>query len=226
MNKVIFTFSILISAGIGYLAGKNSNKSVLLAQPTAISVQTPLIEPTDSGASPQNMHENNFHDIGGESPGQQKSPPPELAIGPSDQHQIDAIKAEYEFKQRSDAFTNWLTKNQETKPWFDLGVEMRGRFDAEETDHSWANEEEGHIQSLFAQEQTLAGIAVKSTQCKSTQCQITVSVMNQDHANETAMAISKVLGDEKFAQIIIDSQVQKGETIFYVARNEKGFEFN
>ena len=226
MNKVIFTFSILISAGVGYLAGKNSNDSVLLAQPTAISVQKNLIEPIGSGALPQNMHENNFHDIGGGSPGQQKSPPSELAIDPPDQYQIDAIKAEYEFKQRSDAFTNWLTKNQETKPWFDLGVEMRGRFDAEETDHSWANEEEGHIQSLFVQEQALAGVAVKSTQCKSTQCQITISVMDQNHANETAMAISKVLGGKNFSQIIIDSQVQQGETILYVARNEKGFEFN
>lgn len=225
MNKVIFTFSILISAGVGYLAGKNSNDSVLLAQPTAISVQKNLIEPIGSGALPQNTNENNFHDIGGGSSGQQKSPPLELAIDPPDQHQIDAIKTEYEFKQRSDAFTNWLTKNQETKPWFDLGVEMRGRFDAEETDHSWANEEEGHIQSLFVQEQALAGVAVKSTQCKSTQCQITISVMDQNHANETAMAITKALGGEKFSQIIIDSQVRQGETIFYVARNEKGFEF-
>jgi hypothetical protein len=226
MNKVIFTFSILVSAGAGYFAGKSSDNSAVVALPTEISVQKNLLKTSGSGELPQNNNENNFHGFAGVSANQQKKSPPELAVDQSAQDQIDAVKTEYEFKQRTEAFTNWLTKNQETKPWFDLGVEMRGRFDAEETDHSWANEEEGHIQSLFAQEQTLAGIAVKSTQCKSTQCQITVSVMNQDHANETAMAISKVLGGEKFSQIIIDSRVQKGETIFYVARNEKGFEFN
>lgn len=226
MNKVIFTFSIIVSAGLGYLAGKNSNNAAVLAQQTEVSVQKNLTKTPGTGVLPRNSHENNFHDIAGASINQQNPPSPELVVDQSAQDQIDAVKTEYEFKQRSEAFTTWLTKNQETKPWFDLGVEMRGRFDAEETDHSWANEEEGHIQSLFAQEQALAGIAVKSTQCKSTQCQITVSVMDQDHANETAMTISKVLGGENFSQIIIDSQVQKGETIFYVARNEKGFEFN
>ncbi|HEY0894225.1 MAG TPA: hypothetical protein VGE32_14290 [Cellvibrio sp.] len=226
MNKVIFTFSILVSAGLGYFAGKISNSSAVLAQPTEVSVQKNLIETPDSVGLPQNSNENNFHDIARASINQQNSLSPKLVVDQSAQDQIDAVKTEYEFKQRSEAFTNWLTKNQEAKPWFDLGVEMRGRFDAEETDYSWANEEEGHIQSLFAQEQALAGIAIKSTQCKSTQCQITISVMNQDHANETAMTISKVLGGEKFSQIIIDSQVQQGETILYVARNEKGFEFN
>lgn len=226
MNKVIFTFSIIVSAGLGYLAGKNSDNSEVLAQSTEAPVQKNLIKAPGSGGLPQNSHENNFHDVAGASINQQSPPSPELVVDQSAQDQIDAVKTEYEFKQRSEAFTNWLTKNQETKPWFDLGVEMRGRFDAEEADHSWANEEEGHIQSLFAQEQALAGIAVKSTQCKSTQCQITIGVMDQEHANETAMTISKVLGGENFSQIIIDSQVQKGETIFYVARNEKGFEFN
>lgn len=30
---------------------------------------------------------------------------------------------------------------------------------------------------------------------------------------------------EKFAHIIIDSQAKQGESIFYVARDEQGFEF-
>jgi len=226
MNKVIFTFSILISAGVGYLAGKNSNNSAALTQKTEISVENNPSEAVAFHNGSQIINENNFHE-GAASP---VDAPPKLPVVPavdqSAQQQIDAIKAEYDVKHRSEEFTQWLTKNQKEKSWFDLGIEMRGRFDAEETDHSWARAEEGHIQTLFAQEQALAGIALKSTQCKSTQCQITISVMDQDHANETAMTVSKVLGGEKFSQIIIDSQVQQGETIFYVARNEKGFEFN
>lgn len=226
MNKVIFTFSIIVSAGLGYLAGKNSNNAAVLAQQTEVSVQKNLIKTPGSGGLPQNSHENNFHDVAGASINRQSPPSPELVVDQSAQDQIDAVKTEYEFKQRSEAFTNWLTKNQQEKTWFDLGIEMRGRFDAEETDHTWALNEEAHLQSLFSQAPALAGVALKSTHCKSTQCQITISVMDQDHANEMAMAVSKVLSGEKFSQIIIDSQVQKGETIFYVARNEKGFEFN
>lgn len=226
MNKVIFIFSILVSAGLGYLAGKNSNDSALLAQQTEISVQNKPAEAVDLHSVPQISNENNFH--GGENLPVEapKKLPAAPAVDQSAQQQIDAFKAEYDVKQRSEEFTQWLTKNQKEKSWFDLGIEMRGRFDAEETDHSWALAEEAHLQSLFSQAPALAGVALKSTHCKSTQCQITVSVMNQDHANETAMAISNVLGSEKFSQIIIDSHVQQGETILYVARNEKGFEFN
>lgn len=226
MHKAIFTFSVLVSAGLGYLVGKNSSDSAVLIQPPVVSVQKTANDAPHIAISPQNLPENNFQDGVRPSVAEQKKSLPELVVDQPAQHEIDAIKAEYEFKQRSESFTNWLTKNQETKPWFDLGVEMRGRFDVEEKDHEWANREEGHIQTLFTQKEELAGIAVKSTSCKSTQCQITISVMDQDHANETAMAITKVLGAEKFSQIIIDSQAQQGESTFYIARDEKGFEFN
>lgn len=225
MNKVIFTVSIIVSAGLGYIAGKNSDYPIVSTQQTEISVQK-LIQTPDVIKPPQVINENNFHDDAKVSINEQKKSLPYPVIDQPAQNENDAIKAEYEAKQRSESFTNWLAKNQETKPWFELGVEMRGRFDVEEIDHEWANREEGHIQSLFTQKEELSGIAIKSTACKSTQCQITISVMDQDHANETAMAITKVLGAEKFSHIIIDNQAQQGESIFYVSRDEKGFEFN
>lgn len=228
MNKIIFTLSIAVSAGLGYLAGKNNSSPDVGAYSSAAFEQK-TIKISDAVKSPQKIHENNFHDVDTAEPDRERPHPnPEqlVAVDQSAQQQIDAIKAEYEFKQRSEEFMSWLTKNQEAKPWFDMGIEMRGRFDAEETDHHWAIAEEGRLQSLFVQEQALAGIALKSTACKSTQCQITVSVRDQDHANEMAMMISKVLGAENFSHVIIDSQVQQGETIFYMSRNEKGFELN
>jgi hypothetical protein len=226
MNKVIFIFSIIVSAAIGYFAGKNSNNPAVLAQPTAVFTQKKPTEAVDFINTSQIIPENNFHSGAIASVDESKKSPAAPLLEPSAQQQIDAIKAEYEVKQRSEEFTQWLTKNQQEKTWFDLGIEMRGRFDAEETDHTWALNEEAHLQSLFSQAPALAGVALKSTHCKSTQCQITISVMDQDHANEMAMAVSKVLSGEKFSQIIIDSQVQQGETILYLARNEKGFEFN
>lgn len=228
MNKILFAVSIITSSGLGYFVGKNHHSPEILTSPMVLMEQeqtkTPIV-----GKNTSALPERNFQFDGVAASDKAQIPPKSLsadAANQSAQQQIDAIKAEYELKQRSEKFTDWLTKNQKEKVWFDLGVEMRDRFDVEETDHEWANSEEGYIQSLFIQNEELSGIAVKSTVCKSTQCQITISVMGQDHANETAMTVTKVLGAEKFSQLIIDSQVQQDETIFYVARNEKGFEFN
>lgn len=227
MNKILFAVSIIISACVGFFVGRSSNFSEIAASPMLMSEQEQAKISIVEKNTPV-LPERNFQPAAVASDGAQitfKSSSSD-AVNLSAQQQIDAIKADYEFKQRSEKFTDWLTKNQKEKPWFDLGVEMRGRFEAEERDHEWANSEEGHIQSLFTQKEELSGIAVKSAACKSTQCQITISVMDQEHANETAMAISKVLSGEKFSQIIIDSQVQQGESILYVSRSEKGFEFN
>lgn len=225
MNKVIFTVSILISLSAGYFAGKNDRPLAVKEDLGEVTEPISLRLPELAQPSPARFSENNFQ-AASSSSRKQRSSSSSAVTQQVTQQQLDAVKTEYEFKQRSEAFTQWLTKNQQEKAWFDLGVEMGGRFDAEEADYSWSLAEEAHLQSLFSQAPALAGVALKSTRCKSTQCQITISVMDQNHANETAMAISQTLGDEGATQIIIDNQIQKGEAIFYVARNEKGFEFN
>lgn len=227
MNKVIFIISIFFSAGIGYFVGVNRDLLVIEAPSSTNATQNVLKHP-EVGNSSRHHHENNFH---GDAvpPTTQAAPHAKVLTQDASQlaqQQIDAAKTEYESRQRSEAFTRWLTNHQKEKSWFDLGIEMRGRFDTEETDHIWALAEEAHLQSLFSQVPALAGVALKSAHCKSTQCQITISVMDNDHANETSMAISQVLGSEGTAQIIIDNQIQQGEAILYVSRNEKGFEFN
>lgn len=225
MNKAIFTISMLISAAAGYFAGNNDVFCAAGVDLSEVSKPKSSQSPELVGSPLVSFSENSFQAASGSSHKQQSSSSL-AATQQITQQQLDAVKTEYEFKQRSEAFTQWLTKKQQEKAWFDLGVEMGGRFDAEEADYSWSLAEEAHLQSLFSQAPALAGIALKSTRCKSTQCQITISVMDQNHANETAMAISRTLGGEGTTQIIIDNQVQRGEAIFYVARNEKGFEFN
>lgn len=227
MNKIIFPLSIVVAVGAGYWAGKNSHAPDASAI-TSIAVEREVVASSTSSKISPNFPEaqQQPHKTVAAIKQQLPSDPEQSNFSQSSQQQIAAIKAQYEVEQRSAKFTNWLTKNQNDKPWFDLGAEMSGRFAAEETDYSWAAAEEENLQTLFVQESDLAGIALKSTACKSTQCQITVSVMDQDHANETAMAISKVIGSHKSTQIIIDSNVKKGEAIFYVSRNEKGFELN
>lgn len=225
MNKAIFLLSIVVAAGSGYWLGKSNNpsnntiSSVAFVEPestiTPAAVNFPQIDLERNSRHSKTLFEKAEPSLPRQNPTTADQPT---------QHQIDAIKTEYEFKQRSESFKNWLITNQQTKPWFDLGTEMRGRFDAEEIDHAWASTQEGRLQSIFIQEQALAGIAVKSTVCRSTQCQITIGVMDHNHANETSMAIIETLSAEKFSHIIIDNQVQLGEATFYVSSNKKGFE--
>lgn len=213
-----------MAASLGYWAGKNSNTSHAPLSPSIVTEREAVTASTTT-KKPSTFSEvqHQQRDTVAAAKQQPLAPEQSNSSQPS-QQQIDAIKAQYEAKQRSEKFTDWL-KNQKDKPWFDLGVEMNGRFAAEETDYSWAAAEEEYLQTLFVQESALAGIALKSTSCKSTQCQIKVSVMDQDHANETAMAISKAISSNKSTQIIIDNKATQGEAIFYVSRNEKGFEF-
>lgn len=225
VNKIIFSVSILVSAFAGYFLGSYNDFSAVTADAGEISEQKSPAIPEIVKPLPVKDGENNFHENQGFAH-QQQSPSSLAATNQISQQQLDAVKTEYEFKQRAEGFTQWLTNNQEAKPWFDLGIEMRGRFDIEEPDYQWALTQESHLQDLFSQTPALAGVALKSAICKSTQCQITISVLDHEHASETATAIGKVLGSEGTTQIIIDNQIQKGEAIFYVARNEKGFELN
>ncbi|PUA27281.1 MAG: hypothetical protein B0W54_11810 [Cellvibrio sp. 79] len=225
MHKVIFTISIVVSVGLGYMLGKGSDSSNASLQPSESSIKKSIQE-SNSIKSPHIVAENKFNNDAQLTANQQKNSLPVPVINQATQSEIDAIKAEYEIKQRAESFAYSLTKSREASPWSDFGGGLRERFDAEGIDYEWANREENHIQSLFLQKDELSGIAIKSTTCKSTQCQITISVMDQNHANETAMAITKVLGAEKSVQIIIDNQAQQSESIFYIARDEKGFELN
>lgn len=222
MNKIIFATSIIVSASLGYWAGKNSHTPGALTSTSIIAERDVVTAQAAIKPSPEvvEKHRDSVTIVKQQLPSHSEQSNSSQPM----QQQIDAVRAQYEFEQRSEKFTNWLTKNQKEKPWFDLGVEMGGRFEAEETDYSWAASEEGYFQTLFTQDPALAGIALKATSCKSTQCRITVSVMDQDHANETAMAISNVIGSHKSTQIIIDNNVKQGEATFYVSRNEKGFE--
>lgn len=233
MNKIIFTASIFLSAIFGYwLGGHQSNDPKPEANiPFGSDERAELLEKINMLSA-----ENKKLSADKYSKSQLSSLPKDnsrnvtakIVIQSSSASQAadNLAKEDYQLKERASSFTNWLTKNQQEKPWFDLGVEMEGRFDSEEKNIAWADEEESQIQTLFGQEQSLSGIALKSTNCKSTQCQLKVGVTDLEQANQIAMAISQTLSGKNYSQIIIDSRIKQGETILYVTRNPKGFELN
>lgn len=233
MNKIILTVSIFLSTIFGYWLGVNQNedqkseiapafdrdeRARLLEKIIFLTAENKKLSAEKYSNSQPSFHK--------------KDDSPQATVDtvvqsssisrPAD----NPLKEDYELKERASSFTNWLTKNQQEKPWFDLGVEMEGRFESEEKNIAWADEEESQIQTLFGQEQSLSGIALKSANCKSTQCQLKVGVADLEQANQIAMAISQTLSGKNFSQVIIDSRIKQGETILYVTRNPKGFELN
>ncbi|PUA28149.1 MAG: hypothetical protein B0W54_16840 [Cellvibrio sp. 79] len=233
MNKIVLTVSILLSAALGYWLGvTQSNDAKSDINPALDSDERARLlekiifltaENKKLSANKYSKSKSSFH---------QKGDSPKVAVEAVIQPSLVSHSADnhaqedYELKERASSFTNWLTKNQQEKPWFDLGVEMEGRFENEEKNIVWADEEESQIQTLFGQEQSLSGIALKSANCKSTQCQLTVGVADQEQANQIAMAITQTLSGKNFSQVIIDSRIKQGETILYVTRNPNGFELN
>lgn len=233
MNKITFAISIFLSATLGYWLGGHQDNDVkpdanitfdsderakLLNKIKSLIAENEKLS-TDKYSEPQSSF-------------RQKDDSPHTtieAVGQSSSinRTVDnLLKEDYELKERATSFANWLTKNQQEKPWFDVGVEMAGRFDSEEKNIVWADQEESQIQTLFGQEQSLSGIALKSAACKSTQCQLKVGIADLEQANQIAMAISQTLGGKNFSQIIVDNRITQGEAILYVTRNPKGFELN
>lgn len=233
MNKIIFTVSIFASAIFGYWLGEHQaidvkpeaniafdsdERAELLEKIKILTAENKKLnaDKYSKSQSPYLPKDNS-----------QKVTAKTAIQSSSISQTVDNLaKEDYELKERASSFTNWLTKNQQEKPWFDLGVEMEGRFESEEKNIVWADEEENKIQSLFGQEQSLSGIALKSANCKTTQCQLKIGVADQEQANQIAMAISQTLSGKNFSQVIIDNRITQGETIFYITRNPKGFELN
>jgi hypothetical protein len=233
VNKIILTVSILLSAALGYWLGitqssdaKSHINPALNGDERARLLEKIIFLTAENkklSADKYPKSQSSFH---------QKDDFPKVAVEAviesssisrsADNH----VQEDFELKERASSFTNWLVKNQQEKPWFDLGVEMEGRFENEEKNIIWADEEESQIQTLFGQEQSLSGIALKSANCKSTHCQLKVGVTDQEQANQVTMAISQTLSGKNFSQVIIDSRIKQGETILYVTRNPKGFELN
>ncbi|MDO3383041.1 hypothetical protein [Gilvimarinus algae] len=231
MHRVVVLFLVVASGLLGYSLGKHqADSSIVASRPAAVDEQAlpaPETSSSDLNSIPQEKPSKTS-----KVPAQKQSTASErteeklLEQQRLSQENIESIKTRHELEKKSKEFVTWLTDQQEDKPWFDLGSEMRKRFDAEEKDFTWAIEEENRIHNLFYSNENLSDIALKSATCKSTQCQLVVSVVSQDHANEISMALTQELAAANFSQIIINNEIDHGEALYYLSSDQKGFGFN
>lgn len=142
------------------------------------------------------------------------------------EQQLVQLKNQYH-QQKSLNFTQWLGRATEKDKNFSLRETMQNRFNSESIDQAWAEPQEQQYTSLFSQDQQLADYALTSTQCRTTQCELSFHITNLDQANQLVEALAKSLQAKgQYPLIIATPDQQQGITRLYIANDENSFEFD
>lgn len=140
--------------------------------------------------------------------------------------ELAQLQANYN-ERTSKSFAKWIREESQASKNFNLREAMQERFNAEPIDATWSENQENKYMHLFAQNQKLAGYALTATECRSSQCELTISVTNTDQANQLLEDIANSLKEQnQFPFIIAAPDQQRGNTKIYVAKAADSFEFD
>jgi hypothetical protein len=142
------------------------------------------------------------------------------------QQQLRELEMENQLRKAND-FTSWLQKSQETDPQFDLNDTLAQRFANEERDPQWADAQENQYRNLFSDTPELAGFALTNSQCKTRQCELSVSINNLEQSDQLIEKINRVMvSNNQSATIMVAVDPHTGTTRLYISEEPSGFEFN
>lgn len=140
--------------------------------------------------------------------------------------QLQALEMEKQQRKAVDV-VNWIKQSQNNNRNFDLNNELSMRFEQESRDPAWAEQQENHYHQLFTNDETLSGIALRNTQCRSSQCEITIGVANTEQSNQLLQTITKALAsDDHPVSIMVATDERSGTSKLYISNNEDAFAFN
>ncbi len=111
---------------------------------------------------------------------------------------------------------------QKADKQFDLNNELSRRFEQESVDPIWAEKEENHYRQLFSSKDNLRNFALRDTQCRSTQCEVTFSTSNPEQSFQLLQTISNEL---QGAEILVATDETYGTSKLYI-NSQKGFELH
>lgn len=78
---------------------------------------------------------------------------------------------------------------------------------------------------LFSEQQKLSGYALTATQCRSTQCELTISITNTDQANQLLVDIASALQEQnQYPFMVATPDQQQGNTKIYVTKATESFD--
>lgn len=142
------------------------------------------------------------------------------------QTQLQQLEMEKQLGKATD-FNNWMLQAQEENPDFNLNQTLAQNFNNETRDPVWADAQENHYRDLFIDSAELADFALKDSQCKSSQCELTVSIGNLEQSDQLLEKMNKVFAaNNQNIAIVIAADAQTGTSKLYISEDPKSFEFN
>ncbi len=159
------------------------------------------------------------------SPSGQHTSPPDTTENDI-QHRLQILEMEKQQRKAAD-IVSWITEAQSTDNQFNLNAELEHHFEQENRDIAWAERQEGYYRQIFSEQDELQGIALRDTQCRSTQCAITIGIANIEQSNQLIQTISKSLAaNGQPVAIMIAADERAGTSKLYISNNENSFDFN
>lgn len=141
------------------------------------------------------------------------------------QTQLQQLEMEKQLRKAS-AFSDWVLQAQQENPDFNLNQTLAQQFEHETRDPQWADEQENNYRNLFSESVDLADFALKDSQCKTSQCELTVSIGNLEQSDQLLEKMNKVLAaNNKKAALVIAADAQTGTSKLYISENPESFEF-
>lgn len=142
------------------------------------------------------------------------------------QAQLQQLEMEQQLQQ-ANQFSDWILNAQQDNPAFNLNQTLAQNFDQELRDPDWADTQEHHYRNLFSDSTELAEFALRDSQCKSRQCELTVSIGSQEQADQLLEKMNRLLAAQnKKAALVVATEPQTGTSKLYISENPKSFEFN
>lgn len=139
---------------------------------------------------------------------------------------LESLEMEKQQRKAKDII-NWVVQSQEADSNFDLNNALLRRFEYENRDPVWAEQQEGYYRQLFSERTDLQGIALRDAQCRSTQCEITIGIANIEQSNQFFQTISSALATNgQPVTIMVAADARSGKSKLYISNNENSFDFN
>lgn len=130
---------------------------------------------------------------------------------------LQAIEAEYQFNNGEKIFERLKQKHS-----LDAKAAITAEFDEEPVDESWAYQRQTELDKQLTENDSLAQLSVVASECKTTQCKI--SLLHSQSSDQTLTAheiFSNLNNNQQWGAYIVTSDPDTGITDIYFQKEEQ-----
>lgn len=207
MKRLIFpTLLISLGAITGYLIASNGSPNeshfknhqkviaVLKSENAMLKAQLEEIEKSRE----QIMRHMNFSDspMGSQLTPKNVKAKKSLAAANTDQSYLRILEQKIALID-TESFVRDISQHMERVGYEEFISERQKHFSGEQVEPIWAQAEEEKIHEIFLSTPELADVALVNTECKSSQCRISLAVATTERSNEAIADLSRRLAKDK-----------------------------